>query len=642
MEINLLLTAIRLQLAPHLAHGELAGGVRMVKNIPERTYLAITPKQWQILSLFKEPQTVPHVLQIIIEQRLCPPLGELYELILKAVREKILVEANHATIPVPAANWSVALRPQLLQYPLWIILVVGLIMTTALHPAFPSTILSGTVSLWILVMAWTAGVALSASLLRGSGGEVYILRGWKVSVQDAWMFAPAVQRPILLAPITILAATTGILAWRHPEWSFFPLVGLMFLLRPIFRGQVGQMIRASATQRMSDAQHTFSFPLNRTPRMRWHFLRYSLRQSATWKEIGYGIIWTLALGYFVGVLTDMPPWTLTFWETRGPWLLAVIAGSLLILATVYLGSEFYLYARERAIARRDTIRLWYHRWFKRDKVDLGADARLRAVLRAPLLRQLPPPEQTSIAQALQPHFVGPFRTLHAFDEPVMHMSIILSGKVGLYRKLPSGRRTLIQVLCEDDIVGLHAIADPDHPQFLYRTLTPVILLRLTGAEAQEMIMPRMTQIKLSNLVQKLPFLMRLKLCQNWHVQAIQRFAELSAITDFAENEIMLQEDCYNENFFVMLEGEARVTRHSKPCGKVTSGDFFAEIGLLQNSNPTAQVTAGHGARCLCIQRKEFLRFVAHNYAVALELERVSSQRLGRPIFPMTPGDFRSL
>jgi CRP-like cAMP-binding protein len=74
---------------------------------------------------------------------------------------------------------------------------------------------------------------------------------------------------------------------------------------------------------------------------------------------------------------------------------------------------------------------------------------------------------------------------------------------------------------------------------------------------------------------------------------------------------------------------------------VRGGDFFGEIGLLQNSYPTARVAANDGARSLCIRRKEFLRFVAHNYSVALELERVSSKRLGRPIFPLSRGNFCS-
>jgi hypothetical protein len=34
-----------------------------------------------------------------------------------------------------------------------------------------------------------------------------------------------------------------------------------------------------------------------------------------------------------------------------------------------------------------------------------------------------------------------------------------------------------------------------------------------------------------------------------------------------------------------------------------------------------------------------MRFVTHNHTVALELERVSSERLGHPIFPLSQADF---
>ena len=74
---------------------------------------------------------------------------------------------------------------------------------------------------------------------------------------------------------------------------------------------------------------------------------------------------------------------------------------------------------------------------------------------------------------------------------------------------------------------------------------------------------------------------------------------------------------------------------------IHAGDFFGEIGLLQNSAANAQVAARQDMRCLGISRVEFLRFVTHNHTVALELERVSSKRLGRPIFPLKKGNFRS-
>ncbi|MEO6992493.1 MAG: cyclic nucleotide-binding domain-containing protein [Lacunisphaera sp.] len=642
MEINLILTAKSWQLASQLEHTKPFGGVLMVKNVPERTYLAVTPRQWQVLTRFGEPRTVPQVLETVISDRICPELREFYELILKAVKARIIVQPGQSVIAVPAIDWMVAVKPSRLRFVLWSLFVVGLGCTVTLRPALPATLLDYAASIGIMLVAGIVGAALSASLLRGAGGEVYRNRRWLVGISDSRMLTPADQRLVALAPLALLAATTGFLTWHHPMWSLFPLGALLLLLRPIFRGRVTQMIRASATKRLSDAESRFMFPPNRTPGSRWKLLRDSLRNPSTWVEITYGIIWTLALGYFFGVLTEVPPWRLEFWQAQGPRIGVAVFGSLAVLGAGYLISEFYLFATDRALVHRNNLRLWYRRIFGRSGIVVDESARLRAVLRSPLLRMLPPPAQRSIAKVLRPQRFGAWKILHKSDEPVSHVSLILSGKVGVYRKLGSGRWVLVQVLCEDDIVGLHSVADREFPEFKYRTLTPVLLLRMDRAVADELVVSQIPAIAITSQVQKLPFLCRIKLCENWHIQAIQRCAELSRIVNYKDNDVILQSGFYSDSFFIMFEGEAKISNRGKVRGVIHGGDFFGEIGLLQNSNTTAQVTAGPGTRCLCIPRREFLRFVAHNYTVALELERVSSKRLGYPIFPLTQGNFQTI
>jgi len=642
MEINLTLTAKSWQLASQLDRTKPFGGVLIVKNVPERKYLAITPKQWLVLSRFSESRTVPQVLETVINDRICPALNEFYELILKAVHARILVEAGQTVVAVPAVNWSVGVKPSRVRIVLWLLFIAGLGCTVALRPALPATVLDYGISIGILILATTAGIAFSASLLRGGGGEVYSFRRWFIGVSDSRMLSPSDQLLVAMAPLAVLGATTGFLTWHHPEWSIFPLAGLLALLRPIFRGRVSQMIRVQASHRLSDAEYNFVFPPNRTPRSRWKLLISGLRNPTTWVEIIYGAVWTLALGYFFGVLTDVPPWTLAFWKTQGPHLAFAMIISLSVLAVIYVISEFYLFATDRALVHRNALRLWYRRIFGRGGIPVDESARLRAVLRSPLFRILPPPGHRAIAKALRPHMFGPWKVLHDIGAPVSHVSLILSGKVGVYRKLPTGRRILIQVLCEDELVGLHSVADREFPDFVYRSLTPVLLLRMERSVADELVVSQISPSTVTNLAQKLPFLARIKLCENWHVQAIQRCAELSRIVNYKENDVILQNGFYSDSFFIMFEGAAKISNRGKLRGHIRGGDFFGEIGLLQNSNATAQVTAGHGTRCLCIPRREFLRFVAHNYTVALELERVSSERLGHPIFPLSQGNFQTI
>ena len=272
MEINLILTAKSWQLASQLERSKAFGGVLIVKNVPERTYLAVTPRQWQVLSRFSESRTVPQVLETVINDRICPELGEFYELMLKAVKARIIVQPGQTVVSVPAVNWVVALKPARFRLVLWLLFVAGLGCTVALRPALPTTILDFVAGLGILLAAVVAGVALSASLLRGAGGEVYSFRRWFIGISDSRMLSPADRRLVAMAPLALLAATTGFLTWHRPMWSLFPLLGLLALARPIFRGRVNQMIRASASKRLSDAEFNFIFPPNRTPRSRWKLL----------------------------------------------------------------------------------------------------------------------------------------------------------------------------------------------------------------------------------------------------------------------------------------------------------------------------------------------------------------------------------
>ncbi len=641
MEINLTLTANIWQLAPQLEQSNPWGGVFLIKNVAERTYLSLTPTEWQVLTRFTEPRTAPQVLERIIDERLCPALGEFYELILKAVRARILVAPGRAVETVSAANWAPAISPKRLRVPLWILLLAGFGFTVGLHPALPSSFPHVLAGGSVLMVALAVGAALAASLLRGGGGEVYIDRGWLIRTTDACMLKPEEQTSVALAPLAVLATATGLLTWTRPEWSFLPMVGLLVALRPVLGGTINRLIRARAKKRLSDTAHAYLFPPNRTARTRWRLLRAGLNNNATWAEVGYGVFWTLVVGYFFGVLTDVPPWTLPFWQVQGPRLAMAVAGSLLLLGMIYAGSEFYLFVSDRAQTRRDAAKLWWRRWVSRKVHRTEESDRMRAIRRSTLLRVLPPPVQQSLAELMKPHRAGAWRVLHDFGAPVDRVSLILSGQVGVYRKLPTGRRTLVQVLGEDDVVGLHAVGDPAYPEFLYRTLTPVTSLQVDWAQATDLIVSRIGRITLANHVQKLPFLKRLKLCQNWHLQAIQRFADLSTVANYKADDVILEESYFSENFFIMFEGTARVFKDGRRRDVVRVGSFFGEIGLLQNSNATARVTANYGARSLCIRRKEFLRFVAHNYSVALELERVSSRRLGRPIFPLTPGNFRT-
>ena len=141
MDVNLILSAQTLCLAPQLKRSGLINGLFVLKNVPAKTYLRVSPEQWVILQQFVVPRTVPAVLGSAIRNRQCLRLGEFFELILKALRANILLEPGIGPEPVRAHEWHWEVRPKFLGMPLTILFIIGLILALWFHPKLPTTCL---------------------------------------------------------------------------------------------------------------------------------------------------------------------------------------------------------------------------------------------------------------------------------------------------------------------------------------------------------------------------------------------------------------------------------------------------------------------------------------------------------------------
>jgi CRP-like cAMP-binding protein len=650
MDINLILSAQTLSLTPQLQRSEVINGLYVIKNVPLKTYLRVTPEQWNILRQFETPKTVPVVLGNAIRERHCLPLDEFYELILKALRANVLQEPGTIPTPVKAFEWGFVVRPRILARPIAILFCVGLGMSLLFRPSLPTSVIDWVAGLLLLSASLSFGTFLKACLIRGGGGEVYRPR-WRwlalppyfyVDTHDAIMLSHDDRVTVGIAGPAVLATAAGIAEWHRPGLAFFSLVGLIVSLRPIFGGRFVGLIHAGDKRSLSDAEHSHIFPPNRSPDGRVKMLRRALGQPTTWVRMGYGIFWTLAALYWGARLGEMPPWSLRFWQHNGLRIAAGVVGSLLAMGVGYLAWEIFHFARERARARRDTYRLWQRRWFGSKGIPLDESNRVKLLASSAVISALTPPQRHELARLMEVRTHGFWAALPEHGDLPTHVSLIVSGKVSVRREMPSGRTVGVQVLSEGDIIGLHDLADPKHPKYRFRTQTPVTLLTIDRETAEKLIVRRVPPATITDMLLKAPFLRRIPLCQNWHRQAIDRFARLSSITSYDSDAPILSQGQTVEIFFVIFQGDAKVIRDGQVVATIRSGEFFGEIGLLQNSSPNASVKANQNTRCLSIPRTELLRFVTHNYTVALELERVSSERLGRPIFPLRSGDFRSL
>lgn len=651
MDHHLILSAQTLRLAPNLQRSPPVKGLLVVKNVPARTYLRITPAQWTLLTLFEEPRMVPWVMDRAVRDRLCIPLGEFFELILKAVRAGVLAPPDAPPPEVDASEWRGRLSPRSLGKPLGILFLAGMVLSLGFRPELPASWTDAGMGLLIWIAASSLGAYLTGCLIRGADGDVYRARwqwlalppGFRVDPSDTTMMSEKVRDTILVAEPAVIAAAAGLTTWHRPEWCFVPLLGLILTIRPFLGGRFASVVRLGQEKYQNDADHDFIFPPNRGAKARWRALARGLRETNTWVRVSYAIVWALVVVYLGARFTDTPPWTMEFWNANGARIALAVGGSLAALGAVYLAWEMFQFVRVHGRTWRLRLRDWYRRWFGGKHLTVDEPGRLAAIGLAPLLRTLDATQRQLLAQSMEPARHGPWSSLAAFEgETAKRVALIVSGRVGVRRQISPRRKKLIQVLGPGDMIGLHDVADPNHANYRLRTMTPVTLLTADRASASNLILGRVTRAPFGNMVLKVPFLRGIALCRNWHLQAVERFARLSTLTEYPDGAVIFSEGQMVERFFIIFEGEAVVSRDKKQLAVIRVGEFFGEIGLLQNSSANATIAARRSLRCLEIPRSEFLRFVTHNHAVALELERVSSERLGRPIFPVRQRDFRVL
>src|SRR4051794_38481339 len=82
-------------------------------------------------------------------------------------------------------------------------------------------------------------------------------------------------------------------------------------------------------------------------------------------------------------------------------------------------------------------------------------------------------------------------------------------------------------------------------------------------------------------------------------------ARLSDDLDVPAGTVLCSEGARGREFFVIIEGEAAVSRGGTQVATVSSGDFFGEIALLEHVRRTATVTATTPLRFFVVSDQAF-------------------------------------
>jgi CRP-like cAMP-binding protein len=115
-------------------------------------------------------------------------------------------------------------------------------------------------------------------------------------------------------------------------------------------------------------------------------------------------------------------------------------------------------------------------------------------------------------------------------------------------------------------------------------------------------------------------------------ESLERATARVATLAFEPGQVIIREGDTADRFYMLADGEVEVLLGADgPASRVVArlgrGDYFGEIGLLQNVARTATVRAVSPVTALALDRETFLEIVADNDLTAAEIDRVVRRRL---------------
>jgi CRP/FNR family cyclic AMP-dependent transcriptional regulator len=104
---------------------------------------------------------------------------------------------------------------------------------------------------------------------------------------------------------------------------------------------------------------------------------------------------------------------------------------------------------------------------------------------------------------------------------------------------------------------------------------------------------------------KVDLLKKVPLFSKLGKDALQNVAQIADELDLPAGKEMATEGDRGREFFVLLRGEAEVTKDGRPINTMTEGDFFGEVALVTKMPRTATVTAKTDVDVLVITERAF-------------------------------------
>jgi CRP-like cAMP-binding protein len=108
---------------------------------------------------------------------------------------------------------------------------------------------------------------------------------------------------------------------------------------------------------------------------------------------------------------------------------------------------------------------------------------------------------------------------------------------------------------------------------------------------------------------------------------LKQLASSTDEVDLREGYVLMREGRPGREFFVLIDGDVRVSAKDKKVADLSGGDWFGEIALLTKVPRTATITATSDVRALVLTDRSFRRVVETMPSIALKVLASVGDRL---------------
>jgi CRP-like cAMP-binding protein len=96
---------------------------------------------------------------------------------------------------------------------------------------------------------------------------------------------------------------------------------------------------------------------------------------------------------------------------------------------------------------------------------------------------------------------------------------------------------------------------------------------------------------------------------------------------YDQGDAIVKDGTQGHTLFVLIEGKARVVKGNRTVARLSAGDFFGEIAVLDRYPRTASVVADSPITCLVLHREDLRKVLAEEPEVAWSMLGALASRL---------------